>query len=79
MHRIAADWRVDTLALLNQTPDKRDVLLVDFAIMELARQFLVRGIIFRDHHEAGRPFVKTMDDAGPTLAADATQVAEMMK
>src|SRR5262245_598792 len=45
--RIASDRHVDdALALLHEAPDKRHVLLFDFAIVKLARQLLMRGVVF---------------------------------
>src|SRR5262245_24848641 len=37
VHRVAADRRVDAPAGLDDTPDKRDVFLLHFAIVKLAR------------------------------------------
>ena len=79
MHRIAADRNVDALALLHQSPHQRDVLLLDFAIVKLARQLLVRGVVLGDDHHAGRALVETMHDARPQLAADAAQVGDVVQ
>ncbi len=35
--RVASDRRVDSPACLNEPPNQRDILLLDFAIVELAR------------------------------------------
>ena len=76
---IAADRGVDALALLHQAPRQRHVFLLDFAIVELARQLLVRVVVLGDHHHARRALVEAMDDAGPLLAADAAQVLDVME
>ena len=42
VHRVAADRQVDALAVVHHAPDQRDVFLLDLAVVELARQLLVR-------------------------------------
>ena len=79
MHRIAPDRDVDALALLHQAPDQRDVLLLDFAIVKLPRQLLVRGVVLGDDHHARRALVEPMHDARPQLAADAAQIGDVVE
>ena len=61
--RIAADRRLDAPAVLDQPPHQRDVLLLDFAIVELPGQFRVRHVALGDHHHARRALVEPVDDA----------------
>ena len=77
--RIAADRGVDALALLHQSPRQRDVFLLDFAIVELPRQLLVRIVVLGDHHHARRALVEPMHDAGTDFAADAAQVLDVVQ
>ena len=39
---------------VDDAPDERDVFLLDFAIVELARQFLMRRVVLGDDHQARR-------------------------
>ncbi len=50
--RIAADRLVDPTSRLDDAPDERHVLLLDFPVGELARQLLVRAIVLGDDHHA---------------------------
>ena len=79
MDRIAADRGVDAAAGLHDAPDERDVFLLDFAIVKLPRELLMRGIVLRDDHHARRAAIEPMDDAGPQLAADAAQVGDVVQ
>ena len=47
---IAADGGIHPAALQNPAPDQRDLL--DFAVVELSRQFLMRGVVFGGHHHS---------------------------
>ena len=47
--------------------------------MELAGQLGVRAIVLGHHHQARRPAIEPMDDAGPQLAADAAQVVDLVQ
>src|SRR5690349_1113522 len=60
-------------------PHERDVLLLDFAVVELPRQFAVSAVMLRDHHHSGRPAIETMDDPGPLHAADPAEAGDMME
>ena len=76
---IAADRRVDPLAGVHHAPDQREVLLLDFAVVELARQLLVRGVVLGHHHDARRAAIEPVDDARPQLAADAAQIVDVVQ
>jgi hypothetical protein len=52
VRRIAADGRVDAPAGLDDSPDERDVLLVDLTIAKLPRQLFMRAIVFGDDHDS---------------------------
>ncbi len=79
MDRIAADGGIDTPAGRHGAPHERDVFLLDLAILELPRQFLVRGIVLRDDHHAGRAAIEPVDDSRPQHAADAAEVGDVMQ
>ena len=79
VRRIAADRRVDAASGLHHAPDEREVFLLDFAIVKLARQLLVRRVVLGHDHQARRAAVEPMHDAGPLLAADAAQVVDVME
>ena len=79
VHGIATDGNVDALALLHQSPDQRDVLFLDFAIVKLPRQLLMGGVVLGDDHDAGRALVEPVHDARPQLAADAAQIGHMVE
>jgi hypothetical protein len=79
VHRIPANWRLDAPAGLHDAPDKRDVLLLHFAIVKLARQFLMRRIVFRDDDDARRAAIEPMDDARPQLASNAAQIRDVVE
>ena len=63
----------------HDAPHERDVFLFDLAILELPRQFLVRGIVLRDDHHAGRATIEAVDDSRPQLAADAAEVGDVVQ
>ena len=50
--RIAADRRVDPAPGLHDAPDERDVFLLDFAIVKLPRELLVRRVVLGHDHDA---------------------------
>src|SRR5215471_9034236 len=77
--RVASDRLVDPSSRLNFSPDERDVFLLDFPIVKLPRQLLVRGVVLRDDHQPRGAPIEPMDDAGPLLSADAAQVADVME
>ena len=79
MPGVAADRGVDALALLDQTPDQRHVLLFHLAVVELAGQFLVRRVVLGHHHDAAGALVEPMDDPGTDRAADPAQVLDVME
>ena len=64
---------------LHDAPDERDVFLLDLAIVELPRQFLVRGVVLGHDHHAGRAAIEAVHDARAHLAANAAQVGKMMQ
>src|SRR5262245_27400555 len=76
---IAADCGVDPAAGLHDAPDKRDVLLLHFAIVKLARELLMRRVVFRDDHDAGRAAIEPMNDAGAQLASYSAQIRDVME
>ena len=77
--RIAADRRVDPPAGLHLAPDQRDVFLLDLALVKLARQLLVRGVVLGDDHQPGGAAVEPVHDAGPLFAADAAQIVDVVE
>ena len=79
VHGVATDGNVDALALLHRAPYERDVLFFHFAIVKLARQLPMGGIVLGDDHHAGRPLVEPVHDAGPQFSADAAQIGHMME
>ena len=76
---ITADCRVDAPPRLHHAPHQRDVLLLDLAIVELARQLLMGGIVLGHDHHAGRAAVQPVHDAGPQLAADAAEIFHVVQ
>ena len=52
MHRVASERQVDALAVVHRAPHERHVFLLDFAVVELARQLLVGGVVLGHHHDA---------------------------
>ena len=72
-------WRVDAPPRLHVAPHERDVFLLDLAVVKLSRQFLVRGVVLRDDHQARRAAIETVHDARPLLAADAAEVGDVME
>ena len=76
---IAADWRVDAAAGHHLAPHQRQVLLFDFALVELARQFFVRRVVLGDHHQPRRAAVEPVHDAGTLFAADAAEIVDVVE
>ena len=64
---------------LHFAPHERDVLLLDFAVVKLAREMLVRGVVLGDDHQARRAAIEPVDDARPPLAADAAQIVHVVQ
>jgi len=52
MHRIPADRQINAFALLHQSPSQRHIHFLDFAVVELTRQFVVRHVVLGDDHYA---------------------------
>jgi hypothetical protein len=77
--RVTADRRVDSASLLHDSPDERNVLLLDFAIVELPREFAMSRVVLGGHHHTGRSAIKPMHDAWPQLAADAAQILDVVQ
>src|SRR6476660_5185092 len=50
MARTASDGGIQARASLDSAPDERLIFLFDFAIVELARELAVSGIVLRDDH-----------------------------
>ena len=55
------------------------VFLLDFPVVELARQLLVRRVVLGDDHQPRRAAVEPVHDAGPLLAADAAQIVDVVE
>ena len=64
---------------VHHTPDQRDVFLLDLAVVELARQLLVRRVVLGHHHHSRRAAIEPVHDARPQLAADAAQILDVME
>src|SRR5215468_6021878 len=79
MDRIATDRRVDAAAGLHDAPDERDVLFLDLAIVKLARELLVRGVVLGDNQHTRCSAIESMNDAGAELAADAAQIRNVVE
>jgi hypothetical protein len=79
MDRIATDGDVDTLALMDHSPDQGNVFLLDFAVVKLPRQFLMGGIVLGHDHHPGCALVETVDDSRPQLAADPAEVGHVVQ
>ena len=77
--RVAPDGGIDAAARLDDAPDERDVLLLDFAIVELPRELLVRRVVLGDDHDAGGAPVEAMHDSRPHLTADAAEIRDVME
>src|SRR4029077_3717351 len=82
--RVAIDRTIDpAVRTVRRTPDKGEIAALErraatAVIGELRSQRRMRAIVLRHHHEAGRILVEPVDDAGPTLAADAGQAVAAM-
>src|SRR5688572_17277815 len=76
---IAPDGLVDPAPRLHDAPDERDVLLLHLAIVELARELLVRAIVLGDDHEPGRAAVEAVDDPRPQFPADPAEVRDVVQ
>jgi hypothetical protein len=77
--RVASDRRDRSASRLHDSPDERDVFLLDLAIVELPRQLEVRGVVLRHDHHARRSAIESMDDPGrrsPPIAAEIGQVMQ---
>jgi hypothetical protein len=79
MNGIASDGRVDSTPGLDEAPDERDVFLLNLAIVKLAREFGVAGVVLGNHHQARGPSIETVDDAGAPLAPNPAQVVDMVQ
>ena len=79
IRRIAADRRVNPAPGLHDAPDQRDVFLLDLAIVKLARQLLMRGVVLGDDHQARGAAIEPVHDARPFLAADAAEIVDVME
>ena len=76
---IPPDWGIDAAACQDFAPDQCDVLFLDLTVVELARKFLVRGIVFRHNHQPRRATVQAVNDARPLLAADAAEIVDVVQ
>src|SRR5207249_12196061 len=76
---IPADRRVDSPPGHHFAPDERKVILLHLAILELARQRFVRGVVLVDDEQSRRAAIEAVDDAGPLLAADAAEIVDVMQ
>ena len=47
---------------LDDTPDERDVLLLDLAVVELASELAMRGVVLGDHHHARGAAIEPVHD-----------------
>ena len=77
--RVASNWVFDTAPCHHHTPDQRHVLLLDLAILELTGKLLVRRVVLGYHHQPRGAAIQSMHDARASLAADATQIVDMME
>ena len=64
---------------LHLAPYQREVFLLDFTVVKLARQLFVRRVVLGHHHQARRAAIEPMHDPGPLFAADAAQIVDVMK
>ena len=54
---------IDAASGLHDAPDQREVFLLDLTVVELPRERLVRPIVLRDDHQAGRAAIEPVHDA----------------
>src|SRR5687768_1607025 len=57
---VAPDRGIDTPARLNDAPDERDVLLLDLAIVKLARELVMSGVALCHDHDARRAAIEAV-------------------
>ena len=76
---IASDGGIDAAPGLHEPPHESQVFLLDLAIVKLTCELAVRGIVLCDHHDARRPAIEPVHDAGPELPTDATEVVHVMQ
>src|SRR5438270_14091712 len=82
--RVAIDRAIDAaMRAVGRPPDKREIAALErraatAVIGELCSQRSMGAIVLRHHHEAGRILVEPVNDAGPTLAADAGEAVAAM-
>jgi len=79
MDRVPPDRGLDPSPSLHDSPNERDVLFLNLAIVKLARKLLVRGVVFRDHHHAGGTSIQAVHDAGPQLTTDPAEIGQVME
>jgi len=79
IRRIASDRRFDAAARLHDAPHERDVLFLDFMVVKLTRELVMRRIILGNDHQARSAAIESVHDAGAKLAADATEILEVVQ
>jgi hypothetical protein len=76
---IATDCGLDSPPGLNYSPHKRDIFLLDFAIVKLSRELLVCQVVLGNHHHARRSAIQAMNDPWPCFTADPAQILHVVK
>ncbi len=76
---VATDRQVNTPSLAHNSPYECLVGLLDFPRRKLPGQFGVRRVVFRHHHQARGSPVQAVDDSGPELPADTTQIGHVVE
>src|SRR5262249_11198675 len=76
---IAPDRRVDAPSLLHESPDERDVFLLDFAILELPGELVMRRVVFCSDHDAGGAPIQSVHDPGSEFAADTAEIVHVVQ
>ena len=77
--RIAPDRLVDAPPGVHDTPDERDVFLLDFAVLKLPRQLLVGLVVLGDDHQSRGAAIETVHDSRARLAAHSAQVLDVVQ
>lgn len=79
LDRVSTEREVDASTRLHDPPDESQIPFLDLAIVELPGKLGVRAVVLCHHHQSGCSAIQTVHDTRPSLAADATQVFDMMQ
>lgn len=80
VHRVASDRRDNFTALPVKLADAQSqIKFAHLATGKLLAQTQMSCIVFRDHKATTGLFIETMYDSGPKLAADSTQILNVVE